>query len=141
MAGSKSAFLENKALDMILGTPATGGAYAPPSTVYIALSTSAFSTASTGSSLTEVTGGAYARVAVNNTTTNWPAAVSGSKSNGAVFTFPAATANWGTVLSFYIVDASSGGNILYGADLTTSRTINNGDTASFAVSAITLTET
>jgi hypothetical protein len=137
MAGSKSAYLENKALDIILG----GTSWTAPATVYIALSTAAFSTASTGSSMTEVSGGSYARVSVTNNSTNWPNASSGSKANGAVFTFPAATANWGTVLSFYIVDASSAGNVLYGADLTTSRTINNGDTASFAVSAITLTET
>lgn len=139
MAGSKSAFFENKALDNVLGSPNT--AYVAPGTVYIALSTATFSTASTGTSMSEVTGGSYARVTVTNNTTNWPAASAGSKANGAVFTFPAATAAWGTVQSFYIVDALSGGNILYGADLTTSRTINNGDTASFAVGAITLTET
>jgi hypothetical protein len=44
------------------------------------------------------------------------------------------------VQSFYITDSATGGNTLYGADLTTARTINNGDTASFAVGAITLTE-
>lgn len=137
MAGSKCAYLESKALDIILG----GVSWTYPGTVYIALSTAAFSASSTGSSMTEVSGGSYARVSVTNNSTNWPAASAGAKANGAVFTFPAATANWGTVLSFYIVDASSGGNALYGADLTTSRTINNGDTASFAVSAITLTET
>lgn len=137
IAGSKCAYLENKALDIILG----GTAWTAPGTVYIALSTAAFSAASTGSSMTEVSGGSYARVAVTNNSTNWPNASSASKSNGAVFTFPAATGSWGTVTSFYIVDASSSGNALYGADLTASRTINSGDTASFAVSAITLTET
>ena len=64
----------------------------------------------------------------------------GSKSNATVFTFPTASANWGTVLSFYIVDAASGGNVLYGADLVTSRAIDTGDTASFAVGAIVVTE-
>lgn len=136
MAGSKCLYLENKALDIVLG----GASWTSPTTVYIALSTAAFSSASTGSSLTEVSGGSYARVAVTNNSTNWPNASSGAKANGAVFTFPAATANWGTVQSFYIIDASSGGNALYGADLTTSRTINSGDTASFAISAISLTE-
>lgn len=139
MAGSKSLYLENKALDIILGSGGTP--WTPPTTVYIALSTAAFTTSATGSSMTEVAGGAYARVAVTNNATNWPAASAGAKANGVIFTFPAATANWGTILSFYIVDASTGGNVLYGADLTTSRTINTGDTASFAVASITLTET
>jgi hypothetical protein len=130
-------YLENKALDGVLGGPQ----YVLPGNVYIALSTAAFTTSATGSSMNEVPStGAYARVAVTNTSTNWPNAASGTKSNGAVFTFPAATANWGTVQSFYITDSATGGNTLYGADLTTARTINNGDTASFAVGAITLTE-
>lgn len=136
MAGSKCVYLENKALDIILG----GTAWTAPSTVYIALSTAAFSSSSTGSALTEVSGGGYTRVAVTNNSTNWPNASSSVKSNGTVFTFPTATGSWSTVLSFYIIDASSAGNALYGADLTASRTIATGDTASFAISSITLTE-
>lgn len=140
MAGSKTLYLENKALDTVLGGPVMS----LNATVYIALSTAAFTTAATGSTMNEIsTGtGAYARVAVPNNTPgqSWTVASSGTKANAAVFTFPAATANWGTVQSFYICDALTGGNTLYGADLTTARTINNGDTASFAVGAITLTE-
>jgi hypothetical protein len=136
MAGSKAAYLENAALNTVLGGPQ----FTLPTNVYIALSTAAFTAAATGASLSEVTGSGYARVQVTNNTTNWPNAVNGAKSNNSVFTFPSATANWGTVLSFYIIDAASSGNVLYGADLTTSRTINSGDTASFAVGSITLTE-
>lgn len=136
MAGSKCQYWQNKALDIPLGA----NAFTPPTNVYIALSTAAFTSAATGSSMTEVSAGGYSRVMVANNATNWPNATNGSKSNASVFTFSAATANWGTVVSFYIVDANSGGNCLYGADLTTSRTINNGDTASFAVGSITLTE-
>lgn len=136
MAGSKSDYLENKILDHMLGGPD----YVKPDPIYLALSTAAYSDAATGSSMSEVSGGGYARVSVTNNTTNFPNASGGQKSNGQVFTFPAATANWGTVQSFYIVDAASGGNILYGADLTVARTIANGDTASFAVNAIVITE-
>jgi hypothetical protein len=136
MAGSKSDYWENKVLDGSLGGPQMPLA----TTVYIALSTSPYSDAATGSAMTEVAAGGYARVAVTNNNTNWPNASGGAKSNGAVFTFPAATAGWGTVQSFYIADATSGGNILYGADLTTTRTIATGDTASFAVGSITVTE-
>lgn len=136
MAGSKSDFLENKILDHVLGGPA----YVKPTTIYIALSTAAYNDAATGTAMNEVSGGGYSRVAVTNDTTAWPNASGGSKSNGTVFTFPAATATWGTVQSFYIVDTATGGNLLYGADLTVARTIASGDTASFAVGAITITE-
>lgn len=136
MAGSKSDYLESALLNGVLGGPQ----FTLPVTVYIALSTAAYSDAASGASMSEVSGGSYARVAVTNNSTNWPAASAGSKSNATVFTFPTASQNWGTVLSFYIVDASSGGNVLYGADLVTSRAIDTGDTASFAVGAITVTE-
>lgn len=133
MAGSKSDYLENEILDHVLG----GGDYTRPGTVYIALYTAAPTDAGGG---TEVTGGSYARVAVTNNATNWPAASSGSKQNGTAFTFPQATANWGTVVAFGILDAASGGNLLYWGDLTASKTVENGDTAEFAVSGITITE-
>lgn len=136
MAGSKSNYLENKILDHVLG----GADYDRPTTVHLALSTSAYTDSATGSSMSEVSGGGYARVAVTNDTTNWPNSSGGQKENGEVFTFPTATGNWGTVQSFYIVDSSSGGNVLYGADLTVSRTIASGDTASFAVNSIVITE-
>lgn len=137
MAGSKSDYLENAMLDGVLGGPA----FTLPTTVYVALSTAAYSDAATGAAMTEVAGNGYARVAVTNNATNWPGASSGSKSNGVSFTFPAATgAGWGTVTAFYICDALSGGNVLYGGDLTIARSVSGGDTASFAVGAITITE-
>lgn len=142
MAGSKSAYLEAALLNWLLGGAA---APAPGTSVYVALSTAAFSTASTGSAMTEVssTSTGYARVAVTRNTTNFPAATGSnpaSVSNATAITFPAATAAWGTVTSFYIVDAATAGNIYYGADLTTAKAINTGDTATFAASALTVTE-
>lgn len=136
MAGSKSNYLENKILDGVLGGPA----FSLPATVWVALSTAAYSETATGASMSEVSGGAYARVSLTNNSTNWPAAVNGAKSNGTSVTFPAASASWGTVLSFYIVDAASSGNCLYGGDLATGRTISASDTASFAAGALSITE-
>ena len=133
MAGSKSDYLENKLLDHVLG----GGDYSRPATVYVALYTVAPTDAGGG---TEVSGGSYARVAVTNNATNWPAASGGAKSNGTEIAFPTATADWGTVVAFAILDAASGGNFLYWADLTASKTVSNGDTASFAVGELDVTE-
>ena len=133
MAGSKSDYLENKILDHVLG----GSDYTRAGTVYIALYTANPSDSGGG---TEVTGGSYARASVTNNSTNWPAASSGSKSNGTTITFTTATADWGTVTAFGIFDASSAGNLLYWGTLTTSKAIANGDTASFASGQLTITE-
>jgi hypothetical protein len=133
MAGSKSDFLENEILDHVLGN----AAYSAPATVYVGLFTAAPTDAGGG---TEVTGGSYARVAVTNNATNWPAASGGAKSNGAAVTFPTATASWGTVLAFGIFDAVSAGNLLYWADLTVSKAVGDGDTAEFAIGDIDITE-
>ena len=133
MAGSKSDFLENELLDHVLGN----AAWSAPATVYIALYTAAPSDSGGG---TEVTGGSYARKAVTNNATNWPAASGGAKANGTTITFVTATADWGTVVAFGIFDASSGGNLLYWADLTASKTVDSGDTAEFPVGNLDVTE-
>lgn len=133
MAGSKSDFLELELLDHVLGN----AAYSAPATVYVALYTVAPTDAGGG---TEVSGGSYARVAVTNNDTNWPAASSGAKANGTVITFPTATAAWGECVAFAILDAASGGNFLYWADLTLNKTVGDGDTAQFAVGDLDVTE-
>lgn len=141
MAGSKSDYLEKAILNYLLG----GTAITLTASCYIALSTAAYADASTGAAMTEVSssGTGYARVAVTRNTTNFPAASGASPAtmqNGTAFTFPAATGSWGTIVSFYIVDAASGGNVLYGGDLNTTKSIATGDTATFAAASLTLTE-
>lgn len=133
MPGSKSDFLENKLLDHVLG----GVDYVRPATVFIALYTVAPSDAGGG---TEVTGGSYARAAVTNNATNFPAAAGGAKANGTEITFVQATANWGTVVAASIFDAVSGGNLLYHGTLTVNKAIDSGDTAKFPASSINITE-
>ena len=92
--------------------------------------------------VSEPSGGGYARVAVSNTLTNFPAASSGTKSNATAITFPTPSAAWGTVVSVFIADAAAGGNVLAMADLTTPKTINSGASApTIAVSALYLSHT
>lgn len=71
---------------------------------------------------------AYARCAVVNNTTNWPASTLGSpKTNGAVFTFPAPTGAWASgnpLTHFAIFDAATGGNMIEFGELVTPITIN-----------------
>lgn len=115
-----------------------GTAAAKPATVYVGLSTAACSDSSVG---TEVSGGSYARVSVTNNSTNWPGPTTnnGTVSNGTAITFPSPTANWGSITHWFISDASSGGNLLWCAALTTAKTVNNGDAApSFGVGALSI---
>lgn len=132
--GSFGDYLENKVLDHVFGA----AVYTAPATVYVALYTVIPTDAN--ASGTEVTGGSYARVAVTNNATNWPAASGGAKSNGTAVTFPAPTAAWGTVVGFAIYDAATVGNQLAWGALTVNKTVNNGDAApSFAIGDIDLT--
>ena len=130
MAGSLSDFAENEILDHLL----SAATYTAPATLYLAVFTAAPTDAGGG---TEVTGGSYARLAVTNDATNFPAAVAGSKSNGVALTMVTASANWGTIVAYALFDASSAGNMIGWADLSSSVIINNGDTLRFAAGALT----
>lgn len=141
MAGSLSDYAERALLRQLFRNTT-----APqPATVYVALFTASPTDANTG---TEVSGGSYARVAVPTGTagtgagSGWadPGASGAiSTNNNAAITFPTPTANWGTVTQIGVYDAATVGNLLCWGDLSTSRTINNGDSApSFAISALSI---
>ncbi len=97
--------------------------YTAPATTYFALMTVAC-TASGGG--TEATGGTYARVAVTNNTTNWPASSGQTQSNGVAIDFGTATSGLGTIVQIAEYDAITSGNLLTFAALTTPVTIVNG---------------
>lgn len=128
MAGF-SDYLELELLDHVFG----GGDYARPGTLYMALFTAAPSDSGGG---TECTGGSYDRADITNNATNFPAA-SGTnparKSNGTAITFVQASAGWGVVTHWGIFDANTTGNLLVWGALTASKTIDAGDTPSFAI--------
>lgn len=130
MAGSKSDFLENEILDHVLGN----AAYTAPTTLYFALYTVAPTDAGGG---TEVSGNNYARVAVTNNATNFPAASGGMKQNGTAITWNQASGSWGTVVAVGILDGSS--NLLYWSTIT-SKTVDLNDTISIPINGLTVTE-
>jgi hypothetical protein len=130
---------EQKVLDHIFTDPA----WAPSATLYVGLSSTTPTEA--GGNLTEPATGSYARVAT--TATDWSAA-SGTapavKTNTATFTFPTATADWAAAANLtyftlhnHITDTTSANFIAFGL-LTVAKPVLNGDTASFAASAITM---
>ena len=96
-----SNYLENKLLEAVVKNTS----YTSPTTVYLAL----YSTAPTDStSGTELSGSGYSRQAVT-----FAAAADGSIASNVTVTFSTATGNWATVKATGIVDASTGGNILF----------------------------
>ena len=112
-------FLELEMLDHVFG----GSAYTAPSTLYVALFTSATSDAGGG---TEVSGNAYARQSIAFNT-----AAAGSTTNAASVEFPTATGSWGTITHVALFDASTSGNMLIHSALTASKTIASGDVFRF----------
>lgn len=116
MAGSFTDYLEDKILKHVF----TNTSYTSPTTVYVGLFTVAPSDTGGG---TEVSGGSYARKSASFT-------VSGTgtlATNSAAVEFDTATGTWGTVVAMAIFDASTAGNMLAWADLTTSKSISSGD--------------
>ena len=112
---SFSNFLETEILDHVFA----GAAYTAPGTKYLALFT-AVADGETGS-VTEVSGGGYARQSVAFTTSG------NTTSNNAAVEFPTATGNYGTVTHVGVYDASTSGNLMAYAALSSNKTIETGD--------------
>ena len=99
--------------------------YTKPTTVYVALFTTATTDAGGG---TEVTGGAYARQALTSADATWAApGVAGLIDNVAAINFPVATVAWGTITHLALYDALTVGNPLFHGALTASKIIGVGD--------------
>ena len=121
-------YLELELLDHLFSV----GTYTP-GTLYLALAT-AVSDAEAGS-FTEVSGGSYARQSLSGKFGT--AAASGAISNDANIQFPTATGDYGTVTHIVVMDALTGGNALIVQALTSSKTVETGDT--FVVNSGNLT--
>lgn len=86
-----------------------------PATWYVGLGTTTSSEDGTG--FTEPVGNAYARVAVTNNVTNFPAASTTAnktvKRNGTAITWPNPTGSWGLLGEVGFFDVSTGGTPRY----------------------------
>lgn len=138
-----SNYLENKLIDFLF----RGVSFSAPSTLYVALCTATVTDSSTGSTITEVSGGNYARVSITSNTTNWyttngDTAATSSGTGGT--TGNANTIAWNsvtwsaTVTDVAICDAASGGNVLFYGTLSASKAVASGDSISFAANSLTL---
>ena len=116
--------IENELLDALVGA----SSFTVTTPIKLALVTANGTDSSAG---TEVTGGSYARQTIGFT-----AASGGSISNSAVINFTGMPA--ATVVGIELYDsAGTPKRLAYGA-LTSSKTVDAGDTIQFAISAISL---
>lgn len=126
-------FAENKLIDWLWRGQALP---ALPAAWYFGLLTAVPGDDAAG--LAEVAGGSYARVAVVRSlgnfagtqgvgTTAVSSGASATTSNNGLISFPAPTADWGTVRAIVLFDAAVGGNAWFAERLTEPRTIRAGD--------------
>jgi len=140
MAAGKFNYLSKKIADAVYGATSFAGT----SPVYFGLSTAAFDNSRTGSTIAEASYTSYARVAVTNNATHFPAATGTTTAvktgdNTGAISWPQNTGSGQTVLSAFTADASTLGNLYHGADIT-STTINANDTPQIATNGFTDTE-
>lgn len=110
----------NSTETLVLNWLLTAGSATRPTAWYLALFTSNPDEDGSGTEVTTV-GTAYARQTAAFT-------VSGNTaSNSAAIEFPTATASYGTVSHVGVYDASTGGNLIVYASLSTSKAIDTGD--------------
>jgi hypothetical protein len=125
---SKTDYLEANLINHVL----RGIAYPVPVSIWVALFTTAPTEAGGG---IEVSGGSYARQQAL-----WTAPAGGSTTNTADVIVPVATANWGVITSFALLDAVVAGNMLYYANLNAPRNVQINDLVKFPTGQLQVTE-
>lgn len=116
-------------------------AYAAPDT-YIALVTAVTDDDDTGSTITEVSGGSYAREQVEpngGSAPTWDVAAAGLVDNTDVITFTTATASWSTVVGVVVCSAVSGGDVLFYDNDMADQLVGDGDTVTFPAGDLDIT--
>lgn len=126
-------YLKAAFLDHLIGA----ATWSDPGTLYIALlkTAPAATDLTSTNSAKEVEAPAslgYARQAVTMTRSSYTAA------NSVAVTFGPATGDWNEAVGYWIVDATTGGNILGQGSLTTAKTVENTDSATFAIGEFTI---
>lgn len=111
--GLHTSNLANKWLDMLAGT-----AFTAPTNVYVKLHTGDPGAAGTSNASAETT----------RKQITWSAAASGSKSMNGTLSWTSWAAGTETISHISIWDNSTAGNVLWSGQLSSNKTVNNGDT-------------
>jgi hypothetical protein len=123
-----TSYTDNKLIDHLLGS----ATYTKPSTLYVALFVG--NPASGGTEIS-TSGSAYARVVSTFTIST------GTATNTAAIEWATATSAWGTIDWVAIYDASTSGNQLVTAALSSAKTIASGDVLRIPISSLSVTLT
>jgi hypothetical protein len=149
-----SQYLQLKLLDAVFGGGAAQSAWTGNATVYAGVSTSAYTTSLADATILAAeptSAGSYARIAVTNNATNFPAStnstVTGTKKLHVSFSFPASTAAWSTgataLASWFWADAATlgaGNNLWMGTLSPATLSVNGaGVTFTYAIDALVMT--
>lgn len=133
-AGGFATAAVHKLLDLMFRNQA----YSQPAT-YVALTTATISDSTVAGSMSEVSGGDYARVLVNKVggaSPAWNSVANGATDNANAVTFTTASASWGTVVASALVSSSSGaGDVLWYDNAVADQAVASGDTVQFAAGA------
>jgi len=132
MANNLTNTEENALLSLICGKTA----YTLPTALYVGLFTAVSD--QEAASVTEVSGGSYARVDTIGGGSKWGTASGGSIATSADIVFPTATADWGTVTHIGLNTASSSGTWKWIGALTASKIVNDGDVFKILAGELTL---
>jgi hypothetical protein len=123
-----TSYTDNKLIDHLLGS----ATFTKPSTLYVALFVG--NPASGGTEIS-TSGSAYARVVSTFTI------ASNVATNTAAIEWATATSAWGTIDWVAIYDASTSGNQLVTAALSSAKTIASGDVLRIPISSLSVTLT
>lgn len=115
MSGGIATYGANSLLDAMVGP-----GWTPPATVYFGLYAVLPTDTTAGTEFDGTTEPGYARVAMTNNATNFPAASSASKTLGANVVFPtnSSASAWANAVGWGLWDASTGGNRLVWGPMT-----------------------
>lgn len=140
-AGEVSDYLANALLDFAFRNQA----FSAPDTYVALIITNPVTDSMTGSTITEPSGGSYARVQVNvngGVSPTWDLAAGTTPTlvdNTHQIDFPTATGDWGTIIAVAIVDAASAGNLLFYDNTMTDQPVGNGDDSNFPIGDLDIT--
>lgn len=127
------AALSDHAENLLLNWLMTTDSVTRPTAWYVGLFTAAPNDAGGG---TEISGDGYSR---QSATWDTATGTGGTTANDSDISFTASGGNWGDVTHIGIFDASTDGNLIWHGAMTSSKTVNDGDTLQFSTGNIDLT--
>ena len=129
-----SGAISNYLAPLILNFLFNGGTLTPPTHKYIGMASVNIVDANTGSTITELSGGAYARKICDS----WETASGSETSNDSLISHTKATGDWAAITDGFLSDALTTGNILFYHTVKSQRTIQTDETAKWLANTFSI---